>query len=55
MDIAGWRTRSVFDRYNLTNEADLERAAKLIEVGRQAPVSEAENRHKTDTPRFAHS
>jgi integrase len=53
MDIAGWRTRSVFDRYNLTNERDLEQAAKLIEVGRQAPVSEDENRHKTDTQVFA--
>lgn len=55
MTIAGWRTRSVFDRYNLSNERDLELAAKLIEVGRQAPVSDEENRHKTDTPTFAHS
>jgi integrase len=55
MTIAGWRTRSIFDRYNLSDERDLEKAAMLIEVGHQAPVSEVENRHKTDTPRFAHS
>jgi integrase len=55
MTIAGWRTRSIFDRYNLSNDRDLEQAAKLIEVGRQVPVSDEENRHKTDTRSFAHS
>ena len=55
MAISGHKTRSVFDRYNITNERDLEQAAKLLEPGRQAAVSEVETDTKTDTTSFAHS
>jgi hypothetical protein len=55
MAICGWKSRSVFDRYRIVNELDQEQAAKLLEPGPQAPVSEDENHHKTDTSNFAHS
>lgn len=55
MMISGHKTRCVFDRYHITNERDLEQAAKFLEPSVQPAVSRVQNRHKTITPGFVHS
>ena len=42
MMLSGQNTRSVFDRYDVTNERDLEQAAKLPEPSAQPAVSEVQ-------------
>jgi hypothetical protein len=50
MVISGHKTRSVFDRYNITNYADLVDAARKISEGRERIEQQAkEFDHRTAT------
>ena len=40
MKLCGWRTRSMFDRYNIIDEADLAAVAKRFGNGKQAANTE---------------
>jgi integrase len=53
MKISGHKTASVFKRYDITSERDLEQAAKLLDPSRQVSETESENRHETATSNFA--
>lgn len=49
MEIGGWRTRAVFDRYFPVDEEELKDAAMRIENGRDAEVAGTSTSTKTDT------
>ena len=48
MAIGGWKTRSVFDRYNIVSERDLHDAAAKLER-HLAEIESARDKYKTST------
>jgi len=52
MKISGHKTRSILQRYDITDERDLDNAAKLIEPAGPS-VQQPETDTKTDTQGFA--
>lgn len=53
MDLAGWKTRSMFDRYLRTADKDLERAAELVDrQAKSRSKNRSRNRHQTVTTNF---
>jgi integrase len=45
MKICGWKTRAVFDRYNIVDRADLEHAAYLLDQKRKKPSGRTPTYH----------
>jgi integrase len=48
MKIGGWRTRAVFERYNIVDEADLADAARRLDEKRELGQAASETDTKTD-------
>ena len=48
MAIGGWKTRSVFDRYNIVSERDLDDATAKLER-HLAEIESARGKYKTST------
>jgi hypothetical protein len=57
MKIGGWRTRSVFDRYNIVDENHLADAATRLEAKREQleHKSKETNDPETEEKEFGHS
>jgi integrase len=49
MKIGGWKTKSVFARYDIVSESDLAEAAKLLDAKREELAKASEFRHSSGT------
>jgi len=47
MRLCGWKTRVMFDRYNITNQEDLNEAVAPVDRHRQVNGKQAANKRQT--------
>ncbi len=50
MEIGGWKTRSVFERYAIVSQSDIKRAMSQLEAGQQRDNAEAAAQEKSAAP-----
>jgi integrase len=54
MEIGGWKTRSVFERYAIVSQSDIRRAMTQLEAGQQRDNAVAAAQKETAGERFGH-
>jgi hypothetical protein len=55
MKIGGWKTRSVFERYAIVSQSDIQDAMTKLEAGQQRDNAEAAQEEKSAQEQFGQS